>query len=85
LQEAVLTDTHTQLTILADALTSVIDLADDGAMPAHDFVEKVADLAATALMAASTYGPLPPPSRPADLAARAGEALRRTNPERWPA
>jgi hypothetical protein len=79
-----LIDTHTQLTILADALTNVIDLADDGAMPARDFVEKVADLAATPLMAASTYGPLPPPSRPADLAARAGEALRRPNPERWP-
>ena len=80
-----MTDTHTQLTILADALTNVIDLAGDGAnMPADDRVEKVADLAATALMAAATYGPLPPPSRPADLAARAGEALRRTIPERWP-
>ena len=53
-------------------------------MPADDRVEKVADLAATALMAAATYGPLPPPTRPADLAARAGEALRRGSPERWP-
>jgi hypothetical protein len=78
-------DTHTQLIILADALTNVIDLAGDGAnMQADELVEKVADLAATALMAAATYGPLPPPSRPADLAARAGEALRRNSPEPWP-
>ena len=81
-----MTDTHTQLTILADALTNVIDLAGDAAnMPAHDLVEKVADLAATALMAAATYGPLPPPSRPADLAARAGEALQRSRLDHWPA
>ena len=81
-----MTDTHTQLTILADALTNVIDLAGDGAnMPADDLVKKVADLAATALMAAATYGPLPPPSCPADLAARAGEALQRSRLDHWPA
>ena len=73
-----MTDTHAQLTILADALTEVIDLAGDKSnMPVPAFVERVADLAASALMAAATYGPLPPPSMPADLAARASEALRR--------
>jgi len=73
-----MTDTHAQLTILADALTEVIDLAGDGSnAPVSAFVERVAELAASALMAAATYGQLPPPSRPTDLAARASEALRR--------
>ena len=73
-----MTDTHTQLAILADALTDVIDLAGASAnIPTNELMERVADLAATALMAAATYGQLQPPSRPADLAARASEALRR--------
>jgi len=58
---------HAQLAILADALTSVIDLAASEELarrPADELVERVADLAASALMAAATYGPLPPPERP---------------------
>jgi hypothetical protein len=48
-----MTDTRSQLKILADALTDVIDLAGDGAnMLAGELVERVADRAATALMAA---------------------------------
>jgi hypothetical protein len=48
-------------------LTNVIDLAgsDAGAdIAAGELVERVADIAATALMAAATYGPLPPPTAP---------------------
>ena len=44
-----MTDTHAQLTILADALTEVIDLAGDKSnMPVLAFVERFAELAASA-------------------------------------
>jgi hypothetical protein len=57
------TDTNAQLAILVDALTQIVDLttpqSSSFASPA-DLLVRLGDLAAAALVAAATYGQLPP-------------------------
>jgi len=58
-----MTDTTTQLAILSDALVKIIDLvplADSGNAAPADLLSRAGDIAAQALMAAATYGALPP-------------------------
>jgi hypothetical protein len=58
-----MTDTTTQLAILSDALVKIIDLgplADSGKAAPADLLSRAGDIAAQALTAAATYGPLPP-------------------------
>ncbi|KAF0132732.1 MAG: Uncharacterized protein FD139_3624 [Methylocystaceae bacterium] len=63
-------DTTTQLAILSDALVKIIDLcplATTGKAESADLLTQAGDIAAQALTAAATYGPLPPfadPSAP---------------------
>jgi hypothetical protein len=57
------TDAITQLAILADALTEIVDLttADPKALaPPGEVLARAGDIAAEALAAAATYGRLPP-------------------------
>lgn len=57
-------DKDAQLTILADALTKILDVAAiDPATttPLAELLARSGDLAAQALIAAATYGPLPAP------------------------
>lgn len=57
-------DKDTQLAILADALMNIVDVATIGAnatSPVVELLARTGDLAAQALAAAATYGPLPPP------------------------
>jgi len=58
-----MTDTTTQLAILSDALVKIIDLGPLAASmkaTAADLLTRTSDIAAQALTAATTYGPLPP-------------------------
>jgi hypothetical protein len=69
-----------QVQLLADALTRIVDVADAARVPgefvpARQAIERAGDIAAEAHAAAATYGALPPPRRPADLAARAAARL----------
>ena len=53
----------TQLAILADALTAIVDLASGGpklVAPPVELLARARDLAAEALRVAATHGPLPP-------------------------
>jgi hypothetical protein len=53
----------TQLAILADALTEIVDLAGGGpklVAPPVELLARAGDLAAEALRVAATHGPLPP-------------------------
>jgi hypothetical protein len=53
----------TQLAILADALTEIVDLASGGlelVAPPVELAARVGDIAAEALRVAATHGPLPP-------------------------
>jgi hypothetical protein len=53
----------TQLAILADALTEIVDLASGVpklVAPPLELLARAGDLAAEALRVAATYGPLPP-------------------------
>jgi hypothetical protein len=53
----------TQLAILADALTEIVDLASGGqklVAPPVELLARAGDLAAEALRVTATYGPLPP-------------------------
>ena len=58
------TDAVTQLAILADALTEIVDLATGGekqmSAPPAEVLARAGDIAAQALAVASTYGRLPP-------------------------
>ena len=57
-----MTDTTIQLAILSDALVKIIELgplADSGKVAPADLLSRAGDIAAQALMAAATYGPLP--------------------------
>jgi dihydrodipicolinate synthase/N-acetylneuraminate lyase len=63
-------DKDAQLAILADALTKIVDVATIGAdatAPAVELLARAGDLAAQALAAAATYGPLPSPAESADF------------------
>jgi len=56
-------DTNAQLAILVDALTEIVDLTttEPSSFPTRaDLLIRVSDIAADALVAAATYGPLPP-------------------------
>ncbi|MBI5013208.1 MAG: hypothetical protein HZC06_11040 [Methylocystis sp.] len=56
-----MTDTTTQLAILSDALVKIIDLCPmAGKAEPADLLARAGDIAAQALTAAATYGPLPP-------------------------
>jgi len=56
-----MTDTTTQLAILSDALVKIIDLCPmAGKAEPADLLTRAGDIAAQALTAAATYGPLPP-------------------------
>ncbi|MFZ3179762.1 MAG: hypothetical protein WBO09_09715 [Methylocystis silviterrae] len=56
-----MTDTTTQLAILSDALVKIIDLCPmAGKAEPVDLLTRAGDIAAQALTAAATYGPLPP-------------------------
>jgi hypothetical protein len=53
----------TQLAILADALTEIVDLASGGlelVAPPVELLARAGDIAAEALRVAATHGPLPP-------------------------
>lgn len=55
-------DRDVQLAILTDALTRIIEtasLSSASAAPASDFLEHNSEVAAQALIAAATFGPLP--------------------------
>jgi hypothetical protein len=56
-------DTASQLAILADALTEIIDLTTaraSAAVSPDDLLNRMGDIAAEALTAAATFGRLPP-------------------------
>jgi len=56
-------DTASQLAILADALTEIVDLTAfqaSGAISPNDILNRLGDIAAEALIAAATFGRLPP-------------------------
>jgi hypothetical protein len=56
-------DTASQLAILADALTEIVDLTTAQTKPAvspDDLLDRMGDIAVEALTAAATYGRLPP-------------------------
>ncbi|MFZ3181992.1 MAG: hypothetical protein WA156_17730 [Methylocystis silviterrae] len=58
-----MTDTTTQLAILSDALVKIIELgpmAVEGKASPADLLTRSGDIAAQALIAAATYGRLPP-------------------------
>ncbi|MCQ4190049.1 hypothetical protein, partial [Methylocystis suflitae] len=60
-------DKQAQLAILADALTKIVDVATIGpatTTPIVEWLARCVDLAAQALAAAATYGPLPAPLPP---------------------
>ena len=71
------TDAATQLAILADALTEIVDLATGGeknvSAPPGEVLARAGDIAAEALAVASTYGRLPPFARDCRDAAGGGE------------
>lgn len=61
-----MSDKEAQLAILADALTKIVDVATVGpatTRPTDDLLARAGDLAAQALVAAATYGPLPGPAQ----------------------
>lgn len=68
-------DAAAQLVILTDALTEIVDLTTAPARPAvqpADLLDRMSEIAASALIAAATYGQLPPfPSEPSQY----GETL----------
>lgn len=56
-------DPATQLAILADALTKIVDLASEDRKliaPPLELLARAGDIAVEALAVAATYGPLPP-------------------------
>jgi len=56
-------DPTTQLAILADALTKIVDLASENrklVAPPLELLGRAGDIAVEALAVAATYGPLPP-------------------------
>lgn len=56
-------DTASQLAILADTLTEIVYLTTAQKTPAvspDDLLDRIGDIAAEALVAAATYGRLPP-------------------------
>lgn len=58
-------DRDAQITILADALTRIIEtasLSSTTAPAASEFLEHNSEIAAQALVAAATFGPLPAPA-----------------------
>jgi hypothetical protein len=69
------TDAATQLAILADALTQIVDLATGGekqvSAPPGEALARAGDIAAQALAVAATYGRLPPFASGAATAAEA--------------
>ncbi len=68
----------TQLAILADALTEIVDLASGGprvVAPPVDPLARAGDLAAEALAVAATHGPLQPCINAIDMAREDGALL----------
>ena len=64
-----MSNSATQLAILADALTEIVDLASGGlelVAPPVELLARAGDLAAEALRVAATYGPLPPGVTPVE-------------------
>jgi len=64
-----MSNSATQLAILADALTEIVDLASCGpklVAPPVELLARAGDLAAEALRVAATYGPLPPAVTPVE-------------------
>ncbi len=68
-----MSNSATQLAILADALTEIVDLASGDpklVAPPVELLARAGDLAAEALRVAATYGPLPPGVMPVDAGGR---------------
>jgi hypothetical protein len=64
-----MSNTATQLAILADALTEIVDLASGGpklVAPSAELLARAGHIAAEALRVAATYGALPPAMMPVE-------------------